>query len=60
MDRDQAVSLENIEISLKDVEQQRICEDVSKSQKIKSLEEQVENKAEVRNSIQYKREKLII
>ena len=49
MEKDQAVSLENIKISLKDVEQnQSIDEDVSKETNIHLLEEQIENKAEVK------------
>ena len=48
MDRDQAVSLEHIEISLKDeVRQARIFEDSSKDEKIQSLEQQLNNKSEV-------------
>ena len=76
MDRDQAVSLENIEISFKDkVEQQQQttnCEDVeslkevqqqhfnktcdevlTRDKKIQSLEEQVENKSNVRKLIPF-------
>ena len=79
MDRDQAVALENIEISftdevvqhqqatncedvevslIKDVQQQHLnktCDEevLTKDGKIQSLEEQVENKSNVRKLIRY-------